>query len=120
MSIKDKIAIGLTVFLVVVFGFILKGTLAAEDVSSNIVTSLPALASKATHSKSDFMNIDANELYGKYILQGDNSTVLYKAGMCMYHSQSTNWNDKSKYYIYNVIDFKFDAGFVLENNRKYC
>lgn len=87
MNIKDKIAIGLTIIIVVIFGFILNGR--AANVSGSIATNLNVLAQKASTDADWFLGISSNKLYNKKISGGTYYTaVYYRSGMCMYHKQA--------------------------------
>ena len=129
MSLKDKIAIGLIVVILIIFAFTLNGMAATPTDTVNVsgVSDLEDLARIAANTgisnQDKFFNISVSELKGKYIIQGDSPTeyqkvIGYRSGLCISKATSSSWSAGDYYQILNVIDFEYDDGeFIIKNNR---
>ena len=110
MNIKDKIAIGLIIVLILLFGIALNGL--AYDIKDK---NLDDLAYQAATDASGFISVPATDWANKTISAGNYKMGYYKSGVCMYHSQSNNGN--ASYKITDVLDFSFDGnGIRLSRN----
>lgn len=112
MSLKDKCAIVIVIILLSIIGFVVTGNVKADSGTINMEN----LTIMARDNVNDFLNIDANSLAGKPLTMYTNA-VYHKSAMCMYHKNSNASGTLRSYKIFNVLDFDFEDGFVLYNNR---
>ena len=111
MSTKNKVAIVLTILVMILFGITINQL--AYDLGS---FNLNDLAYKAATDSNGFMNTPVGDWANKSISMGNpDEAVYYKSGICMYHRSSTI--PGSGYVIKDILDFKFDGqGIKLERN----
>jgi len=110
MTIKDKIAIGLIILTIILFGIAMNGQ--AYDIKD---INLDDMAVKAANDANGFMNISVNDWVNKTISPGNYKHGYYKSCACMYHVQSNN--GISSYKITDILDFEFDGqGINLRRN----
>lgn len=113
MSIKDKIAIGLIILSIILFGIALNGL--AYDINDK---NLDDLAYQAANDANGFMNISAQDWANKTIDAGAYKLGNYKSGICMYHVQSNNGG--AGYKITDVLDFTFDSNGIQLSRNGYA
>ena len=113
MKIKDKIAIGLIILSIVLFGLALNGL--AYDINDK---NLDDLAYQAANDSNGFMSVSVNDWTNKTISPGAYKSGNYKSGICMYHVQSNNGG--AGYKITDVLDFSFDGNGIQLNRNGYA
>jgi len=113
MKIKDKIAIGLIILSIVLFGIALNGF--AYDINNK---NLDDLAYQAANDASGFMSVSVQDWANKTIGAGAYKSGNYKSGICMYHVQSNNGS--SGYKITDVLDFNFGSNGIQLNRNGYA
>ena len=110
MKIKDKIAIGLIILSIVLFGIAINGL--AVDITDR---NLDDLAYQAANDANGFMSVSAGSWANKTINAGNYKSGYYKSGVCMYHVQANNGGPAYK--ITDILDFNFDGnGISLTRN----